>query len=425
MKRNWIALGLGLMLALTACEISGAKDRHGADQAVGQNPEQPMPLDQKEREAILTKLDERIAEAENAFGLRLHRELTKTTGKTDNLVLSPYSISTALALAYNGSAGQTAAEMEKVLGWKGMGLDKVNEGNSQLKSLLEKGAGVTLNIANAVWVQKGYAFQENYLNRVKTSYGAEARSADLSSQAFVEEINGWVDQKTNGMIKGIYQNPPEANSVLVNAIYFNGGWMDEFNPEYTKEENFSLPDGSVKKVPMMRIEEGFGYKESKEWQAVRLPYGDGRMHMLVILPRESSSLEQVHKKLWKDPSVWMDDYSFETVKLGLPKFKAESDLKLEKVLDGLGMKSAVDPQKADFSGMIDGLPLFIGEVKQKSIVDVDEKGTKAAAVTAVGMPTSAAVPMEPVEMTVNRPFFFAIEDRDTRTWIFMGSVNRP
>lgn len=425
MKRKWIALGLGLILALTACETLGAKERHGADQALGQNPEQSVPLDQKEREAILTKMDKRIAKAENAFGLRLHRELTKTTGKTDNLILSPYSISTALALAYNGSAGQTAAEMEKVLGWKGIGLEKVNEANSQLKALLEKGAGVALNIANAVWVQNGYAFQENYLNRVKTSYGAEARSADLGSQAFVKEINGWVEQKTNGMIKGIYQNPPEAKSVLVNAIYFNGGWMDEFNPEYTKEENFSLPGGSVKKVPMMRIEKGFGYKESKEWQAVRLPYGDGRMHMLVILPRESSSLEQVHKKLWKDPSVWMDDYSFETVKLGLPKFKAESDLKLEKVLEGLGMKSAVDPQRADFSGMIEGLPLFIGEVKHKSIVDVDEKGTKAAAVTAVGMPASAAAPTEPVEMTVNRPFFFAIEDRDTRTWIFMGSVNRP
>lgn len=408
---KWTALGLCLLLLLTAC---GKPDAQGEE------------LDPKEREEALAKLDKNIVKAQNAFGLRLHRELSQNADPAGNLVLSPYSIATALALAYNGSGGETAAEMEKALGWNGMGLDKVNEANRLLKEVLERGSGVKLNVANAVWVQKGLKLQDSYQSGLKEHYGAEARSADLSSDASVKEINGWVSDKTNGMIKKILNEPSGASSILANAIYFNGKWMDEFNPDLTQEKDFFLSDGSVQKVPMMTMEKGFGYKESGAWQAVRLPYRDGRMHMLIILPRETSSLDELHKQIWKDLSVWSDDFSFATVKLGLPKFKAESeDLQVVKALQALGIRKAFEESEADFSRILEGQNLYIDQVRHKAVVEVDEKGTEAAAATVVGMPTSAQPPSETVEMTVNRPFFLAIEDRDTGAWLFVGSVNRP
>lgn len=419
MKRmwKWIAWGLCLLLLLTAC---------GKPDVRGQGLEPLEPLEPNQRKEALNKLDKNIVKAQNAFGLRLHRELAQNAYPAGNLVLSPYSISTALALAYNGSGGETAAEMEKALGWNGMGLDKVNEANRLLKEVLERGSGVKLNVANGVWVQKGLKLQDSYQSGLKEHYGAEARSADLSSDDSVKEINGWVSDKTNGMISQILDGPTGALSILANAIYFNGKWMHEFNPDLTQEEDFYLSDGSVQRVPMMNMESNFGYKESDSWQAVRLPYKEGKMHMLIILPRDTSSLEELHKQLWKDASIWGDDFSFETVKLGLPKFKVEPDqLMLKGALQALGIRKAFEESEADFSRILEGQNLYIDQVRHKAVVEVDEKGTEAAAATVVGMPTSAPPASQTVEMTVNRPFFFTIEDRDTGAWLFVGSVNRP
>ncbi|NMO96123.1 serpin family protein [Paenibacillus lemnae] len=420
MNKKCFFILLGLALLTSACGSSSPGEGGAQQPAV-----QTKPLDQKEREAVLTKLDKSIIKAQNNFGLQLHQQIAGEQSMSGNLLLSPYSISGALALAYNGSAGETSEEMKQVLGWSGLTMDEINEGNSQLRLLLERGSGVTLNTANSIWIQQEYTLQEDYLARLQDFYKAEAHTADLSSEIFVKDINQWVEQQTDGMIKELYEKPPDIVAALVNTIYFNGGWMQTFDPEFTSEQDFKLDDGSLKKVPMMHMEHGFSYKESENWQAVRLPYGDGRMHMLVIVPRESSSLVQLHEQLWKDPSLWEKDYTFEIVKLGLPKFKAESTLELIDVMKALGMSTATNSMKADFSGMTGSKGLFISEVKHKAIVDIDEEGTEAAAVTAVGMEESGAPPEKPIEMTADRPFFFAIEDRDTGAWLFMGSVHDP
>lgn len=422
MNKKWIAWSLCFLLVMTACGKDGSPDKQQEQKAA-----EEQTLDPKERKALLGKLDKGIVEAENTFGLHIHKELSKL-GTGENVLISPYSLSSGLALAYNGSAGETAKQMESVLGWSGMGLAKVNEANKGLRTILEKGGGVTLNIANSVWIQNELVMKEPYLNTIKDAYGAEIKMTDLNHDDSVEIINGWVNDKTSGMIKGIFSDPPQVKTVLINAVYFNGGWMDEFNPEFTEEKNFTLGDSRVKKVSMMKQENGFGYKESDKWQAVRLPYGDGRMHMLVIVPSKESSLEELHKQLWKDPAVWQDGYEFETVKLELPRFKAElsSELseRLEDVLKEAGMPDAFDAGKADFSAMSE-TPLYIGSIGHKVVVDVNEKGTEAAAVTSIAMPSSAPEPKEPVEMIVDRPFFFAIEDRDTGACLFMGSITNP
>ncbi|NMO96122.1 serpin family protein [Paenibacillus lemnae] len=412
MRRKWILAALGMTLLLTSCGHSAGKSQSEAE-----------PLDQQEREAVLAMLDKSIVEAQNAFGLRLYQQLETEQKSGNNVILSPYSISAALALAYNGSAGETKAEMEKVLGWTGMEQDQVNKGNSQLRLLLERGSGVMVNTANSIWIQEGFTLQEDYLNRLKEFYDAQAYSADLASNAFVKDINKWVDQQTGGMIKELYQDPPGLTAALVNTIYFNGRWEHVFNPEFTKKESFTQADGSVQEVPMMTMERRYDYKESEAWQAVKLPYGDGRMYMLVILPSETSSLEELHTLLWKDASLWDTDYSYETVKLGLPRFKAEGSVRLEDTLEAMGLEKATDPRQADFSGITKESGLFISQVLHKTVVDVNEEGTEAAAVTAIGMAGSAP-PEKPIEMTVNRPFFFAIVERDTGAWLFMGGIRQ-
>ena len=421
-------ISLGLMMVLSACGIDKTVKEDGS-KPVDSGSDQAAPalvdqLDADERAAVLKQLDPQLVKAENDFGLRLHRQLITIKEGGENVIFSPYSISTALALAYNGSAGETALEMEKVLGWTGLDRTQVNEGNQQLKLLLERGSGVILNVANSAWVHQDFTLKDSYLDQIRESYDAEIHTADLKSDAFVKDINDWVALKTKGMIRELYNKPlgEDDKAVLVNAIYFNGGWKDKFNAENTKEEAFTLDDGSVQKVPMMRIEQRFGYKETDSWQSIRIPYGDGRVNMLVILPGESSSLEELHRQLWKEPEIWKGSYETAEVNLRLPRFKAEAEAELADTLQRLGLKLPFDENHADFSDMAE-VSVFISKISHKAVVDVNEEGTEAAAVTGVVMTAESAPEM--VNMTVNRPFFFAIEDRDTGAWLFMGSVYKP
>lgn len=426
MQKRQVLAGLCLLLGLTACAQDSGLPPGELQGNVTQQPQAKV-LSAKERKEVLTRIDAKMVQAQNAFGLRLHQALSIQSAKgNDNLIISPYSITQAMALAYNGAAGDTAAEMTDVLGWKGMNSADINEGNRQLRSLLENGGGVELNVANSVWHRPGLELKESYSTAVKDGYGAEVTEADLKGQEALEAINKWVYDKTSGMIPAIYDDPPGGVAVLINAIYFNGGWTDEFNPASTVNEKFTLSDGTQKSIPMMKKEAQYSYKEGKAWQAIRIPYGDGRMHMLVILPKESSSMDELHQQLWKDISLWRADYSYETVRLGLPKFKVEQSFELPDVLQSLGIVKAFDTDEADFSELaVGGGAFWIDKVSHKVVVDVSEKGTKAAAVTAVGITESGAAPSEPIVMNINRPFFFAIEDRDTGTWLFMGSVLQP
>ncbi|MGG4108426.1 serpin family protein [Paenibacillus lautus] len=426
MRKRKVLTGLCLLIGLTAC-AQGSEIQSGEPQGIVHKQPKVKELSAQERKEVLGKVNTGMVKAQNDFGLRLHQALSNSPEyKSGNLIISPYSITQALALAYNGTAGDTAAEMSDVLGWKGMSVDDINEGNRQLRSLLENGGGVVLNVANSVWHQQGLEMKKPYLQTVKDSYRAEVKEANLMHADAMDAINQWVNDKTSGMIPTIYDEPPGGVAVLINAIYFNGGWMDEFDPANTVEEEFTLSDGTTQKIPMMKREARYSYKEGASWQAIRIPYGDGRMHMLVILPKETSSMDELQQQLWKDTSAWKDDFSHETIQLGLPKFKVEQTFELPDALQSLGMIQAFDRDAADFSAMADdGEKFWIEKVKHKTVVDVSEKGTEAAAITAVGVETGAVQPTEPIVMNVDRPFFFAIEDRDTGTWLFMGSVLRP
>ncbi|MBE9916310.1 serpin family protein [Paenibacillus donghaensis] len=380
-----------------------------------------------ERQQAASKLNPAFIQAQNRFGLTLHQKLAPAVGQGQNLILSPYSIFTALALAYNGADGQTAKEMAQALGVQQLRKDQISAAFHTLQTLLEDaGSGVRLNTANSVWYQRGGSMKDSFVGTARKSYGAEIRDADFQNKKTLNEINDWVSKHTNGKIPSILDQlpAPETLAVLLNAVYFNGSWQKPFDPKDTREGSFTLADKTVKKVPMMAQSGMFEYKNTSEAQAIRLPYGDGRLDMMIIMPAEGRTLADLMNKIRKDPSPWQGNFPNASGEIRLPRFKAEYSGQLKDPLAQMGMKQAFDPAAADFTAMSDIKPLFISSVLHKTVVDVNEQGTEAAAVTAIGLATASA-PLDRFRMDVDHPFFFCIEDRQTGLWIFMGTIENP
>lgn len=388
----------------------------------------PAEVTFEQRAEAASVLNPRIVAAQNDFGIELHRRLVLEE-KGRNVFLSPASVSIALAMTYNGSAGQTQEAMSRTLGWQEMSVDEVNDGQRAMKGLLEdSGPGVQLDIANSLWAREGAPFRDDFLGTNRTYYEAEVSELDFNARDAHETINRWVEKNTKGKIPSILNEPLQAEDdlVLVNAIYFNGGWKDEFSPGATKERDFTLADGTVKQVPMMSREGAYEYVREDGYQAIRLPYGEGQMSMLVVLPDEASSLDALHERLWSDASRWRKPFPQSRGEIRLPRLKLEYGVSLNEALQSMGMELAFDRDRADFSAM-SPRPHFIGDVKHKTFLEVNEKGTEAAAVTSVKM-MAASAPQQPQErflMQVDRPFFLAIEDRQTGAWLFAGSIYSP
>ncbi|MDR0268530.1 serpin family protein [Paenibacillus sp.] len=380
-----------------------------------------------ERKQAASKLSPAFIQAQNRFGLNLHQKLTPSAGQGQNLILSPYSIFTALAIAYNGADGQTAKEMAQSLGVQQFGKEQVNTAFHTLHTLLEDaGSGVRLNTANSVWYRSGCSMKDSFLGTARESYGAEIRDVGFQNKKTLNEINDWVSKHTNGKIPSILDQlpAPETLAILMNAVYFNGSWQRPFDPKDTQEGSFTLANQTVKKVPMMAQRGMFEYKKTSEAQAIRLPYGDGRLDMMIIMPTEGHTLTELLNKIRKDTSPWQANFAQASGEIRLPRFKAEYSGQIKDPLIQMGMKDAFDKAAADFTAMSDK-PMFISSVLHKTVVDVNEQGTEAAAVTAVLLPTGSAAPLERFQMDVDHPFFFCIEDHQTGLWIFMGTIENP
>ncbi|RNF41212.1 hypothetical protein EEX84_02370 [Planococcus salinus] len=244
--------------------------------------------------------------------------------------------------------------------------------------------------------------------------------------ASADLINAWVSDATNGKIEEMASKPLPGSLVtmLLNAIYFNGSWQFPFSEELTEEQPFYLSDGSTADVPLMTLRSELSYLETKNFQAVSLPYGEGEMNMHVFLPAEDSSLDKFKASMSEEKwAAWLTEFKAKEGTVMLPKFELEYEVNLNNTLQRLGMETAFS--SVDLSNMFEeSSGLFISEVKQKSYIDVNEKGTEAAAATSIMVEESG--PAEPpFEMNVNRPFFFAITDEETGVILFMGSIENP
>ena len=376
-------------------------------------------------------IDGSVVTANTQFGFNLFDEIRKTE-QDKNIFISPFSVSLALAMTLNGAAAETEQAMTNTLQLQGLDSEAINVGYAGLRhTLLTADPKVTLAIANSLWTRQGVSFNQSFLQRNAQFFGAEISALDFTDPRTVETINQWVDTNTNGKITKILDEiDPAAVLFLINAIYFKGTWQREFDPSETQEGPFHLAKGDVKQVPMMRQERQYPYYRGENFQAISLAYGDGQMRMYIFLPDGESDLnsflENLNAENWEN---WMSRFHGQDVSLVMPKFKLEYERNLNDTLKALGMDIAFAPNLADFSRMapletLGVKNLYIGEVLHKTFVEVNEEGTEAAAVTSVGV-RATSVPPPPIPFTIDRPFFFAIRDNETKTVLFMGIVVEP
>jgi serine protease inhibitor len=340
-----------------------------------------------------------------------------------NVVLSPLSARIALAMAYNGASDEVSEEMAYVLDFAGMSLDEVNAMmRGIIDSLLEEDTNVQLEMASSIWSDDEIAFLEDFRARCVQNYDAEVASVDLDGPEAAGTIDAWVSEKTHGKIPEIAGSfdLKYIGAMLINALYLKGAWTYQFDPSLTAPGSFTLADGEVKRVPLMSQAGDYDYLENEDFQAVSLPYGDGRLSMYIFLPTEEKSLDGFVQGLNRDDwERWMAAFSIKEGMISLPRFELEYTKDLSTALTSLGMGSAFMGDA--FPRMANVQPLWIDRVVQKTYMDVNEEGTEAAAATAVGMTWGGDF----IFMEVNRPFFFAIRDNQTGTLLFMGSILEP
>uniref|UniRef100_B8HS87 Proteinase inhibitor I4 serpin n=1 Tax=Cyanothece sp. (strain PCC 7425 / ATCC 29141) TaxID=395961 RepID=B8HS87_CYAP4 len=370
------------------------------------------------------KINPQILSAQTRFSLKLFQAISQQNqGK--NVLISPTSIALALSMTYNGAVGETQQAMAKAMELQGITLADLNRANADLKAVLQNpDPKVQLAIANSLWARQDFTLKPNFIQLNRQFYGAEVTNLNFTDANAVNRINGWVSQNTRGKITQIVDRiQPDDVLFLINAIYFKGAWSQPFDPKATQNKPFYRAQGDNRPVPMMSLQEDLSYLSTEQFQAVSLPYGDKkRMRMDIFLPHKSSNLTSFTKTLtvqnWQN---WLKQFSTREVALQFPRFKVEYGTELKPVLSSLGMGVAFTHQ-ANFANL-SPQPTLISQVKHKTFVEVNEEGTEAAAATSVGiMVTSARIP---VEMVVDRPFFYAIRDEQTGAILFMGTMTNP
>ena len=372
--------------------------------------------------------------AVNAFGLDLYRRVA-AQDPAANAVLSPASIALALAMARAGARGQTATEMDAVL--HGFGTDEHAAWPAALDEALTARTGtftdrngepadVTLRIANAPFADRSMPLEPAYLDALGARFGAGLRLVDFKSapEAARALVNGWVADQTEQRIPELLQPgtvDDQTRLALVNAIYLKAAWQFPFEEGSTSPGPFTTLAGTSVNVPLMRDMDEFGYASGNGWKAVELPYVGGKLAMLVIVPQDLAAFEAT----LDEPALAAITGALQarTVNLALPRFAARSQLSLGDLLAALGMPTAFTDH-ADFSGITTEEQLLISAVVHQADIDVDEQGTEASAATAVMM-RPASLPLDVVDLTVDRPFLFALRDLETGAVVFLGRIADP
>lgn len=370
--------------------------------------------------------EQKIIIANNQLGMKL---LSGLKDDGDNVFISPTSLFYALSMVYNGADGETKAELAKTLQVEGIETSVLNEANASFMKMLHSKNDIQLNMANSIWLNDRYHFQSDFAQNNQDYYNAEIQEMNVMDESSPKRINEWVKKATNNKITEIVKSPldPRLVAILINAIYFKGDWTYEFDEKATEKRIFYVDGEAKKEIPLMMLHEKLSYIENDSFQAVSLPYGeDESMSMKVFLPKENASLTEFEKSINMEKwQRWMGEFQEKQGTIMLPKFKLEYEILLNESLQKLGLTSAFE-EDADFSKMIaEDDPVWISKVKQKTYLDVNEKGTEAAAVTSVEMETTSAPAEEPFYMEVNRPFFIAITDDETGGILFIGHITNP
>ena len=343
-----------------------------------------------------------------------------------NLFISPLSVSLALGMALNGADGETREEMVEVLGKSGLTEEAINESYETLIDLLTNlDDKVAMNIANSIWYREGFNVYEDFLDKNSQYFDAEVAAMDFNSPEAVDAINGWVDDKTNGLIDKIIESiDRETLMYLINAIYFKGDWTYQFNTESTEETSFFNRDAPPSTVEMMSLRGPFQYQYTDRAAYIDLPYGDSLFTMTIVLPHSADDQEAIlNAPIDALLSEFDTEKTYTTIDVFLPKFTLEYKASLGNILQSLGMEKAFIAQEADFSRISDVPDLHISQVIHKTFVEVSEEGTEAAAVTAVIIGTTSVGDPSPPVFRADKPFLFFIRENSSGSYIFAGKIN--
>lgn len=375
----------------------------------------------------------RFAKASNAFGFDLYREVRKTPG---NLAMSPASLSIAFAMTFAGAKGATSTEMRKVLRFQASPADTMSDAAKLTRLLENPSRPLKLSIANRLFGEKTYAFEKPYLDSVSKAFGAGLEPVDFvgASEKARLTINGWVEQKTEKRIVDLVpKNAVNTDSrlFLVNAVYFMADWERPFDKGNTEPADFSVSTSRKVRAATMRQETSLRYAESSGAKLLELPYKGGEMSMLIALPSKVDGIDDLEQVLSADKvSEWQKALKPERVSVSLPKFEVSppAAMSLGDTMQKLGMSSAFDRAKADFTTIANPADkkqrLFISQVLHKAFVKVDEKGTEAAAASAMGT-EAGGVPPKAIEFRADHPFVYMIRDNKSGLVLFVGRVTDP
>jgi serpin B len=374
-----------------------------------------------------------VVNANNQFAIDLYQKYKDMPEyEENNIFFSPYSISTALAMTYEGAKGQTADEIREVFHFpeedniRRPAFAKIyNEINKEDKKY-------QLSTANALWAQKDYPFLDEYFSTTKKYYGSKIKNLDFVKETEKSRltINKWVEEQTNDKIKELLpKDPPvitpDTTLVLTNAIYFKGDWALKFDKNKTIEDDFKISPLKTVKAQMMSLtgeKARFNYAETEQAQILELPYEGDQLSMLILLPKEDN-LESLENSLNIDQlNVWRNRLRGTRIDIYLPKFKFETKYFMAKDLADMGMQDAFS-SSADFSGMTGKRDLFISEIIHQAFVEVNEEGTEAAAATAVVVLKSCVI--IPNIFKADHPFIFIIQQKDTGNILFLGRMMDP
>jgi len=373
---------------------------------------------------------ESLAESNNLFTVDLFKQIQS---KSENLIFSPYSIGTVLAMIYSGSGGKTAEEMSEVLYFPQQALlDPVESGMRESIQETDTMRGTDFRLANAIWAQENFSFLPDYLERVEKYYDAPLTLMDFVETTNREEsrkkINHWVEEKTNRRIRDLIQPgilDASTRLVLTNAIYFNGGWMFPFDKAATSPSLFHISTQESTKTDFMHQTRSYPYYEDEEIQAICLPYKNNRMVMMVILPKSIEGWRMISQVInYERIDLVLSGMGTKEVQLALPKFRSEFQINLRQELTSMGMGTAFSRQ-ADLSGMTGEKNLFVDEVIHKAFIEVNETGTEAAAATAAIIGLKSSLRDDPVRFNADHPFVFFLLDRQTGCIIFTGRLVKP
>ncbi|MTI65822.1 MAG: serpin family protein [Firmicutes bacterium] len=366
------------------------------------------------------KIDNSVVKRKGEFAFDIFKELN-SADTNKNIFISPISISTALSMTYQGAKKTTKEAMAEGLRYEGIDKNTLNETYKNLLIYLKQAdSKVKIDINNSIWINKGEKIKEDFINANKDVFDAYIKSLDFSKKNSADKINGWISDSTNKKIEKMI-NPPIDPSVvmyLINAIYFNGDWAEGFDKDKTFETEFKLENKGIKKVSMMKRKGEVEYLEKDNYKAVRLPYGDGKLSMYCILPKEGKKLKELISKMNTNmlENINKDIVKTDDVIIQIPRFKIEYGVKkLNDSLTKLGMGEAFE-MDANFNGIREGI--FINKVLHKAVIEVNEKGSKAAGATVVEMKEAAS--LNPKRFIANRPFMFIIRDDEYGTILFMG-----